>query len=87
LLYDGPIEDEEPEFIPLDLDQNERKKGFKFNWYFEIIIMILIMLNSVMLAFDSPLLDPNSPKHKFITNANKSFTIAFTIEVSMRVIA
>jgi len=73
--------------IPLELDQNEREKGFKFNWYFEIIIMILIMMNSVMLAFDSPLLDPNSSKHKFITKANKSFTIAFTIEVSIRVIA
>jgi len=49
--------------------------------------MILIICNSVMLAFDNPLMDPTSSKKKFISNANKGFTVAFTLEVSTRVIA
>jgi len=73
--------------IPAELEKKDQLKGFQYNWYFEGLIMILIICNSVMLAFDNPLMDPTSSKKKFISNANKGFTVAFTLEVSTRVIA
>jgi hypothetical protein len=49
--------------VPPELDDLERVRGTNWNSCFENFILILIVLNSVVLAFDSPLANPEGQTH------------------------
>lgn len=53
-LRDGTISSWAP-LVPPELSDEERLKGTNWNSCFENFILILIILNSFVLAFDSPL--------------------------------
>lgn len=69
------------------LEPEEYHLGTNWNSCFEGIILVLIILSSIVLAFDNPLIDPKSELHKNLAKINVVFTILFTIEVSTRIIA
>ena len=54
---------------------------------FEGVILILIIASSVVLAWDNPLIDPEGKLHKNLLNINMVFTVLFTIEITIRIIA
>lgn len=54
--------------------------------YFDTTILILIILQSIFLALDNPLTDPQSPIIKFLFSADVFFTIIFSIEVIIKII-
>lgn len=49
--------------------------------------MTLIIVNSIMLAIDNPLADPESPTIVFVSYLDNCFTILFTIECLIKIIA
>ena len=49
--------------------------------------MVFIVLSSVELTFDSPLIDPTSTLHDIMVNGNIVFTIVFCIEALLKTIA
>lgn len=49
--------------------------------------MTLILVNSVMLAVDNPLSDPESPTIVFVSYLDNCFTVLFTIECLIKIIA
>jgi hypothetical protein len=53
-----------PEPIPKELSVQDKMSGFNFNKYFENFILILILANSVLLAFNSPLSDKTTEFHQ-----------------------
>lgn len=59
----------------------------RFARYFDNIIMILIVVSSVLLAIDSPLNDPQSFEVRILFILNAFFTLAFTIEAIIKIIA
>ena len=54
---------------------------------FEDIILVLIILSSILLAIDNPLYDPKSKMVKIIGYIDVVFTVMFTIEASIKIIA
>ena len=54
---------------------------------FERIVLLLIIASSLTMAFDSPLDDPQSTASQILENVNLFFTIAFTIEMVIKVVA
>lgn len=55
--------------------------------YFDRGVLFLILISSVLLAIDSPLLDPNSSLKKTLDNFDNVMTVLFTIEMSIKVVA
>jgi hypothetical protein len=64
LLKEGAHEYNMPEYIPKELPIAEKMKGFNFNKLFENFILVLIIANSVLLAFNSPLSDKETEFHQ-----------------------
>ena len=78
--------------LPVPLKNNSWFKklcpsGIKPNKVFDNIIMCLIVTSSIMLAIDTPLLDPNSKKAKIIKLIDHTHTVLFTIEAIIKIIA
>jgi len=49
--------------------------------------MTLIIINSIMLAIDNPLSDPESNGIVFVSYLDNCFTILFTIECMIKIVA
>lgn len=60
------------------------RKPFKI---FEDTVLVVILLSSILLAVDNPLNDPKSKQSKIIGYIDASFTILFTIEATIKIIA
>jgi hypothetical protein len=54
---------------------------------FEAVIMTLIIISSVTLVIDNPLTDPNSSTIVFFSYLDHCFTILFTLEALVKIIA
>lgn len=76
-----------PEKIPKDLDPAKKIEGINFNRYFENFILLLILGNSILLAQDSPLTDDTTEFQQKVQYLNTIFTILFTVELVIRIIA
>ena len=49
--------------------------------------MTLIIISSILLVVDNPLADPNSPTIVFVGYIDHCFTILFTLEALIKIIA
>lgn len=77
-------------FFMREILKIHRKKWFKLrhpSWYFENVIMVMIILSSLMLIIDSPLNDPNSTFSRILGIVDAIFTVIFTIEAIIKIIA
>lgn len=54
---------------------------------FDDIVLGLIIMSSIMLVIDNPLLDPNSEFMKMLGVVDLGFTLLFFIEASIKIIA
>ena len=54
---------------------------------FENIIMLLILISSILLAFENPLNDPDGELSDILYKADIVMTIMFTLEIIIKVIA
>lgn len=63
------------------------KKTLRVSKWFENIILVLIILNSLVLVLDNPLDDPNGTISKIFIYLDMLFTVIFTIEAIMKIIA
>jgi hypothetical protein len=54
---------------------------------FEAVIMFLIMVSSVTLVMDNPLSDPEAPDIIFVGYLDNCFTVLFTVEMTVKIIA
>lgn len=63
------------------------KQNIKYSAWFEYFIITVIILNSLALILDNPLQDPNGPLSKTLKYLDIIFTIIFTIEACMKIIA
>ena len=63
------------------------KSNIKFSKWFEYFIIIIIILNSLALILDNPLEDPNGWLSITLSYFDIFFTIVFTIEAIMKIIA
>ena len=57
------------------------------NWWFQNIILFLIVISTVTLALETPLDDPESEKIKTLEYIDLFMTAAFTIEALVKIIA
>lgn len=73
--------------MPPEMSAEDRIKGTNWNSCFENFILLLIILNSIILVLDSPLNNPEGPLHKHLELMNQVFTVLFTFELIVRVIA
>ena len=62
-------------------------KGLAENKHFDAFIIFLIIFSSGCLALDAPRLDPTSPLAYWLSQLNVFFTIAFTVEATLKIIA
>lgn len=56
------------------------------NKWFDSVILTLIFTSSVMLALDTPLIDPNSTQFKVYSVIDLIHTVLFTIEMLIKII-
>jgi uncharacterized membrane protein len=54
---------------------------------FENLILILIVISSLTLVIDTPLLDPNGTYSQVINKLDMTFTFLFLIEALIKIIA
>jgi len=54
---------------------------------FEIVILILIIISSISLAFESPLNNPNGRKATILLWTDLVLTIIFTVEMILKMLA
>ena len=54
---------------------------------FEGIIMTLIIISSITLVLDNPLFDPESSDIVFVGYLDNCFTVLFTLEATIKIIA
>jgi hypothetical protein len=54
---------------------------------FEDAILVLILLSSILLAVDNPLNDPHSKQSMIVGYIDACFTVLFTIEATIKIIA
>lgn len=66
---------------------NGAKNDHLWAQYFDYLILFLIVLSSLSLAFDDPLSDPDSTFKTILFYIDQIFTFAFTIELTIKVIA
>lgn len=68
----------------------------KFRWacdwfvtqkWFDNVILLFIALNCITLAMERPNIPPNCPERYFLMTANYVFTVVFTIEMFVKVVA
>ncbi|XP_019646495.1 PREDICTED: voltage-dependent T-type calcium channel subunit alpha-1H-like isoform X6 [Branchiostoma belcheri] len=55
--------------------------------WFDHVILIFIFMNCITLAMERPKIDPDSGERMFLTIANHVFTVIFTLEMSVKVLA
>ena len=55
--------------------------------YFDYFIIVIIFLNAIQLALDTPLLDPESEEHKILMWIDFGTTMIFIIEALIKIIA
>eukprot|EP00058_Branchiostoma_floridae_P010048 XP_002595536.1 hypothetical protein BRAFLDRAFT_64590 [Branchiostoma floridae] len=55
--------------------------------WFDYVILIFIFMNCITLAMERPKIDPDSGERMFLTIANYVFTVIFTLEMSVKVLA
>ena len=60
---------------------------FAYNWWFTNIILLLIIISTITLAFETPLDDPESQKIKILKHIDFGMTIAFTFEATVKIIS
>ena len=63
------------------------KNNIKYSRWFEYFIIIMIILNSLALILDNPLEDPNGWLSITLSYCDIFFTIVFTVEAIMKIIA
>jgi len=54
---------------------------------FDMFVLILIIISTVCLVIDDPLMDPNSTFSRNLSVADEVFTLLFCVEMSMKIIA
>lgn len=57
------------------------------HWIFDASIVCLILASSIMLAFDSPYVDPNSDLRRSLNGLDTFFSIAFALEMLLKMFA
>lgn len=55
-------------------------------WYFEAFIIALIIISTILLTFENPLIDPKGPEAKFLEKADIVMTSLFTLEMILKII-
>ena len=55
--------------------------------YFVNSILVLILITSITLAFENPLVDPESQRSQILTIIDIITTVIFTLEIFVKVIA
>ncbi len=60
---------------------------FAYNKWFTNIILLLIIISTITLAFETPLDDPESQKIKILKHIDNGMTLAFTFEAIVKIIA
>lgn len=55
--------------------------------WFDNVILLFIALNCITLAMERPNIPPNCPERYFLMTANYVFTVVFTIEMFVKVVA
>jgi hypothetical protein len=55
--------------------------------YWDTFMILSIFLNAILLILDSPLNDPDSDLSNIYLDIGKGFTILFTIEMAIKIIA
>jgi hypothetical protein len=55
------------------------------NKWFDRVVLLAIILNTVILAMDSPGVDPESPKGKTLETINYILTAFFTVEMAIKI--
>ena len=63
------------------------KTNITISKWFENFILFIVIVNSITLIFNSPLQDPNSKFGEAMSYLDMVFTIIFTIEATMKIIA
>jgi len=86
-LKEGPSDKNIPEQLNGQMTEEQIHQGTNWNGLFEGVILILIVLSSILLAWDNPLMDPESDLKKTLGKINMVFTVLFTMEVTVRIIA
>jgi Ion transport protein len=56
-------------------------------FYFEALMIIFIIISTVQLASDNPLIDENSTSSKALYSLDKVSTVIFSLESIMKIIA
>lgn len=54
--------------------------------WFDNFILIVILATTILLAFESPLDDPNGKKVKILTKMDYFFTAIFVIEALLKIV-
>ncbi|XP_055913400.1 uncharacterized protein LOC129947020 isoform X4 [Eupeodes corollae] len=55
--------------------------------WFDNVVLLFIALNCITLAMERPNIPPNSPERLFLGTANYVFTVVFTVEMFVKVVA
>lgn len=69
------------------MKQDSNKNQIKVSSIFEGIILSLILISSITLVIDSPLADPEDPIIVFIGYLDNCFTVLFTLEAIIKIVA
>ena len=69
------------------MNKDNQNKTIKVSSIFEGIILSLILISSITLVIDSPLRDPEDPTIVFIGYLDNCFTILFTLEAMIKIVA
>jgi len=57
------------------------------NKTFENVLILIIIISSILLSFDNPLNEPNTPKIKFFNFIDLLFTGIFAVEALLKIVA
>ena len=69
------------------MNKDNQNKTIKVSSIFEGIILSLILISSITLVIDSALRDPEDPTIVFIGYLDNCFTILFTLEAMIKIVA
>ena len=72
---------------PTSPKTDEEESWLEANKIFDGLILVAIILSSLMLPLDNPLIDPNSEEAKNINLLNEIFTAIFVMELTIKTIA
>ena len=69
------------------MNKDNQNQTIKVSSIFEGIILSLILISSITLVIDSPLRDPEDSTIVFIGYLDNCFTILFTLEAMIKIVA